>query len=101
MSVIDWMIVLLVVAPAFPALTALILVRHWHRIESPSLHERTLLAVRDWAVASIAAALALSRLGFVFDLPPGSAIPMLAVALLLVSLPSAYWLWLYFRGSFR
>ena len=100
MSVIDWMVILLVVVPAFPALTALILLRHWHRLDSPSLHERTLLAIRDWAVASIAAALAMSRLGFI-HLPNGSALPMLAIAMLLVSLPSAYWLSLYWRGRFR
>ena len=94
------MVVLLVVVPAFPALTALILLRHWHQLESPSLHERTLLAIRDWAVASIAAALALSRLGFI-ELPNGIGLPLLAIAMLLVSVPSAYWLWLYFRGQFR
>ena len=100
MSLVDWMVVLLLVAPAFPSLTALILLRHWHRFESPSLHERTLLAIRDWAVASIASALAMARLGFI-SLPHGTALPLLAAAMLLVSLPSAYWLWLYFRGRFR
>lgn len=100
MTVVDWMVLLLVVVPAFPALTAFILMRHWNRLESPSLHERTLLAIRDWAVASIAATLALARLGLM-SLPTGSALPLLAIAMLLVSLPSAYWLWLYFRGGFR
>ena len=38
MSLVDWMVVLLLVAPAFPSLTALILLRDWHRFESPSLH---------------------------------------------------------------
>lgn len=100
MSVVDWMVVLLVVVPAFPALTALILLRHWHRLDSPSLHERSLLAIRDWAVASIAATLALARLGII-GLPNDTALPLLATAMLLVSLPSAYWLHLYFRGRFR
>jgi hypothetical protein len=100
MTLVDWIVVLLVVVPAFPALTALILLRHWNRLDSPSLHERTLLAIRDWAVASIAASLALARLGFI-HLPNGTALPMLAIAMLLVSLPSAYWLFLYFRGRFR
>ena len=100
MTVIDWLVVMLIVAPAFPTLTAVILLRHWNTTESPSLHERTLLAIRDSLVAGIAAALAMSRLGFI-DLPNGSALPMLAIAMLLVSLPSAYWLWLYWRGRFR
>lgn len=100
MSVVDWMVALLIVVPAFPALTALILLRHWNRLDSPSLHERTLLALRDWGVASIAAALALSRLGFI-HLPQELSLPLLAIAMLLVSLPSAYWLWLYYRGRFR
>lgn len=100
MSVIDWMVLMLIVAPAFPALTALILLGHWNRLESPSLHERTVLAIRDWGVASIAAALAFDRLGFDI-VPDGWSLPLLAVAMLLVSLPSAYWLWLYYRGRFR
>jgi hypothetical protein len=99
-TVIDWLVVLLIVVPAFPALTALILLRHWNQLHSPSLHERTLLAIRDWAVGSIAAALALSRLGFI-TLPREWSLPLLAIAMLLVSLPSAYWLALYYRGKFR
>lgn len=100
MTLVDWLVVLLVVVPAFPGLAAIILVRHWHGTDSPSLHERTLLAVRDWAVASIAAILALARMGFL-SLPDGVPILMLAIAMLLVSLPSLYWLSLYWRGKFR
>lgn len=99
MTIVDWATVLLIVAPTFPALASIILVRHWS-VASTSLHERALLAVRDWVVASIAALLALTRLGFV-TLPNGSAVGLLIVAMLLVSLPSAYWLYLYWRGSFR
>lgn len=99
MTLVDVETVLLIVTPAFPALAALLLLRHW-RTDSPSLHERTILAVRDWLVASIAALLALSRLGLI-ELPRGVTLPLLATAMLLVSLPSAYWLWLYFRGRFR
>lgn len=100
MTVVDWMVVMLIVAPAFPTLTAMILLRHWNQTESPSLHERTLLAVRDSGVATIAAVLALSRLGII-DLPREWPLPLLVIAMLLVSLPSSYWLWLYYRGHFR
>ena len=100
MTAVDWMVVLMIVAPVFPALTAFILVRHWHRMDSPSLHERTILAIRDWGVASIAAYLSLGRL-HMLPVPSGVALPLLAIAMLLVSLPSAYWLSLYFRNRFR
>lgn len=101
MTVTDWLVVLLIVAPLFPALLVSVLVyrRVW-TFRSPSLRERALLGLRDWVVASIAALLALTRLGFL-SLPPHAALPLLAIAMLLVSLPSAYWLLLYFRGGFR
>jgi hypothetical protein len=100
--VVELMIVLLVVVPAFPALLLAILIhrRVW-RSDSPSLRERTLLAFRDWLVASIAATLALRSLGMIELVPRSATLPLLAIAMLLVSLPSAYWLWLYFRGAFR
>ena len=99
MTAVDWMVILLIIVPAFPVLATLILVGHW-RVNSMSLHERTVIAVRDAVVASAAAALALWRLD-VIELPEGSGLPTLATMMLLVSLPSAYWLLLYFRGSFR
>jgi hypothetical protein len=73
--------------------------RAW-RMRSPSLNERMVLGARDFLVASIAARLALSRLGY-WAIEGESALLLLATALLLVSLPSIYWLWLYFRGRFR
>jgi hypothetical protein len=99
--VIELMVLLLVVVPAFPAvLLAILIHRHAWSSSSPSLRERTLLAVRDWLVASIAATLALNRL-LGWSLPLPLVLMLLAVAMLLVSLPSAWWLWLYFRGAFR
>lgn len=101
MTLIDWLVALLIVAPLFPALLVGVLVyrRVW-TFRSPSLRERALLGFRDWLVASIAALLALQHLGLV-SLPHGIALPLLAIAMLLVSIPSAYWLLLYFRGGFR
>lgn len=90
---------LLIVVPALPLATALILGQHI-RSESPSLAERALIAVRDCLVASMAALLALNRiLGWGW---PGQVIVLvLGMALILVSVPSAYWLWQYRRGAFR
>lgn len=99
MSFEDAAVGALVVLPVFPLAAAWILSRHY-RENSPSLRERAVLAIRDWVVSSIAAVLALSRLE-VIELPPGSPIPMLIVAMMLVSLPSVWWLFLYFRGAFR
>jgi hypothetical protein len=95
------MVLLLVVVPALPALLVIILVHHhaW-RSGSPSLRERALLAFRDWIVASMAATMALNRL-FGWGLPNETIILLLTLALLLVSLPSAFWLWMYWRGAFR
>ena len=99
MTAVDWMVILLIVVPAFPVLASLILIGHW-RVNSMSLHERTVIALRDALVASAAAGLALARLD-VIELPEGSGLPVLATMMLLISLPSAYWLFLYWRGSFR
>lgn len=99
MSVEDVAVWALVVLPVFPLAAAGLLGRHY-RENSTSLRERAVLAVRDWIVSSIAAVLALSRLEII-ELPTGSAVPMLIVAMLLVSLPSVWWLFLYFRGAFR
>lgn len=100
MTILDVETFLLIVMPAFPILTTIILIRYARRAESPSLRERTLLAVRDSLVAISAAVLAMQRLGII-ELPEGVPVLMLATLMLLVSLPSAYWLWLYFRGGFR
>lgn len=96
LDVLTW---LLLLVPIFPLLALVILAGHWS-VPSPSLHERTLLAGRDWVVASIAGVLALARLGWI-TLPPGTPLLLIAVAMLLVSIPSAYWLLLYWRGAFR
>lgn len=101
MTLVDVEILLLIVVPALPALASLILVwKGGWRDTSPSLRERTLLALRDWLVASAVASIALSRL-LSWGWPTDVTLVVLATALLLVSLPSAYWLWLYFTGRFR
>lgn len=95
-DVLAWM---LVFAPIVPAVTAWMLLRHI-RSESPSLAERALVAVRDWLVSSLCAVVALNRLRE-WGLPSGLMIGMLAGAMLLVSLPSAWWVYQYQRGRFR
>lgn len=88
----------LLLAPLLPLLAVLVLARHL--AAGPlSLRERAGLALRDLMVSSFIAFLAANRL---FELGfQGDTLALLfAVALLLVSLPSGIWLWLYFRGSF-
>lgn len=97
----DVLIVLLMIVPIFPVATAGILL--WHRSwrhGSPSLSERTMLALRDSTVGVVVALLAANRV-FMWNFPREAVLMATAVVLLLVSLPSAYWLWLFMRGSFR
>lgn len=101
MTIVDVEIALLVVVPALPALASLILLaKGGLRDQSPSLRERTLLALRDWLVASDVALIALARL-LDWSVPRELLLLMLASGLLLISLPSAWWLFLYYRGAFR
>lgn len=95
-DVIAWA---LVIVPAIPALAAWILVRHL-RSDSPSLAERALVAIRDWLVASLVAIVALNRI-FEWHLPSLVVVLLLGGGMLLVSLPSAWWLYMYQRGAFR
>lgn len=98
---IDVIVVLLVAAPILPlSVLGVLLWRRAWRTASPSLRERTLLALRDAIVATIACLLALNRLD-VINLPREAIVPMLGIAMLLVSLPSAWWLHLYSRQAFR
>jgi hypothetical protein len=96
---VDWLAVVLIAAPILPLTAAFLLLRHWPE-RSTALHERAILAIRDWVVASLAAILAMARLDF-FTLPNGTALVLIAVAMLLVSIPSAYWVFLYATGRFR
>ena len=98
---LDALIVALIVVPIFPLATVAVLVwcAGW-RPNSPSLAERTLLAFRDATVAIVVAALAANRV-FGWDWPREIVLLLTASILLLVSLPSAYWLHLYWRGEFR
>ena len=100
-ALIDILIVALIVVPIFPLSTVAVLA--WHtpwRAGSPSLSERTLLAVRDASVAVVVAALAANRV-FGWEWDRAVVLLLTTTILLLVSLPSAYWLLLYSRGGFR
>lgn len=99
MTVLDVEVLLLLVVPLLPIAAAYFLVRGW-ALNSPSLHERALIAVRDAVIASAVAVLAAVRLGWI-SLPDGVPLLVLTTALLLVSLPSAWWLYLFWRGRFR
>lgn len=99
MTAIDVVLWMLVFTPALPFLATLILMRHW-RIQSMSLRERAVIAVRDWVSASIIAILAL-RLQLDWQWPQGLSTVLLLCVVVLYSIPSAYWLYLYWRGAFR
>lgn len=91
--------VILLLAPLLPFVAFLVLVQHL--ASGPlSLRERAGLALRDLLVSSFIAFLAANRL---FSLGySGDLLGLLfAVALLLVSLPSGVWLWLFYTGRFR
>lgn len=90
---------LLIILPAIPFATVWVLVRHV-RSDSPSLAERSLVAVRDWLVSSMAGMLALNRI-FGWGWSVQLVVLILGTAMVLVSLPSAWWLWQYHRGAFR
>lgn len=99
MTAVDIEVVILAVVWVLPLIASVVLVRHWSS-QSVSLHERTILALRDLLVATLAGAIAVNRildLGWDGQL----VIALLGIALILVSLPSGYWLLLYFRGAFR
>lgn len=88
----------LVIVPILPALASIALVRHWKE-DSVTLHERTIIAFRDWGVGSIAALLSLETL-FDWNWPTLLWVMTLYIGLLLMSIPSAYWLYLYLTGHF-
>jgi hypothetical protein len=87
----------LLIVPLLPLGALYVLRHHWH---TPSLLLRLRLwtTVRDAALGLFIALLAANRL-FGWGLSgPGLAIPF-AIGMLLVSLPSGWWLVLYWRGS--
>ena len=97
----DILVVALIVVPIFPVATVAVLIwRAGWRPDSPSLAERTLLAFRDATVAVVVAGLAANRV-FGWDWDRAVVLLLTASILLLISLPSAYWLHLYARGEFR
>lgn len=64
-----------------------------------TLRERAIAALLCAIVASIAAGLAWSRFGVVV-VPNSVAIILLALGLVIASVPSLYWLWLLLTGRF-
>jgi hypothetical protein len=92
---------LLVVAPCFDWIVAVILM--FFAIRHPSiltLRERAITAVMLALVASVAAVLAFVRFG-VLTMPNGLALSLLAAALVIVSIPAMVWLFLLITGRFR
>ena len=101
MTLVEILAWLLIIVPAFPLAATVIFVGHrFWRVSSPSLRERAAIAIRDALVASMAAAIALNIV-FGWDWPAIVRLILLAGGMVLVSLPSAWWLFLYARGAFR
>ena len=85
---LDWFVagLLVYVAKMHPSLLA--------------LRERAVASVICAIVATIAGVLGWARLGVV-NIPSGSGLVLIAVGLVLVSLPSLYWLFLLATGRWR
>ncbi len=92
---------MLIVLPVFDWLVAGILT--YLSSKNPdilTLNERAVAAVMLAFVASIAAVLAFVRFG-VLELPNGTALLLIAIALVVVSVPAMVWLFLLVTGRFR
>ena len=89
----------LLIVPLLPLVAVVILARYW-RSGSTSLTERTVLAGRDLLVSSFVAALAADDL-FDWNWQAQWLGLMFGLMLLLIALPSAVWLGLYWRGAFQ
>lgn len=97
----DVLIAALIVLPAFDWMAAFILLHVAHRYPHViTLRERTVAAFMLAVVASIAGMLALVRFG-VFEVTNMTMLTLLAVALILASLPNLFWIALLVTGRFR
>lgn len=101
MSVIDGIAVLLLIAPVVDWTAAVILAVAATRYPAiVTLRERAVVAVVLALAASSAAVLAANRL-HLLTIHGDAAIGLLAVALVLLSLPAVYWLGLLLTGRLR
>ena len=97
----DLLVVLLVVLPPIDWVVALILTNVSHRHPNIlTLRERAIAAIVCAIVASIAGALAWARLGL-WAITGEDALTLIAVSLVLVSVPNVYWLALLLARRFR
>jgi hypothetical protein len=97
-DVLVWIIVLL---PPLDWLAALILSYLWrNHPDVLVLQERMIAALIAAVAASVAGLMGWAFFGFI-DLPPGAALYILALILILISVPSLYWLLLLVLGRFR
>jgi len=99
--VTDILIACLIVLPAFDWLAAFILLHVSHRYPDVlTLRERAVAAFMLATVGSIAGILALVRFG-VFEVTNTAMLTLLAIALVLASLPNLFWVLLLVTGRFR
>jgi hypothetical protein len=98
-----WLIIsvalLLLVAPLLPLVVAVLFAPDFWSRNIP-LRERAGLAFRDFGLALFVAFLAASYL-FHWDVNPVLVFSLTVVAYLSISVPSAVWLWLFFKGHYR
>jgi hypothetical protein len=97
----DLLIIALVLLPPFDWAVALIL--GWLTVRYPDILTLKERAITAWIIAivsTVAALLAWARLGNV-TIANDAAILLLAIALILVSVPSVFWLMLLLTGRFR
>jgi hypothetical protein len=100
--VVGSVLFVLFVAPIFPLTATLVFIDQGGLVrQAPlSLRERTWLSIRDWLVASMVAVLAGNRI-FNWNLPHGPLVAAFFVSMVLVSAPSAIWLYLFLTGKFK
>lgn len=99
--IVDALAVLLIVLIPFNWFVAIVLMYTSHQYpQILSLKERSYAAVICAIVATIAGALAWARLG-VLDISGSAALAMIALGLILVSVPQLYWLWLLVTGRWK
>lgn len=97
-DILAWM---LVVLPVFDWIVAgILVVMSMRNPEILTMGERAFAAVMLALVATLAAVLAFVRFG-VLALPNGTALLLIAMALVAVSIPAMVWLFLLVTGRFR
>lgn len=97
--ILDAIAFVLIAFAAVNVISTSVLIRAALRHHWPALEERATVAAVLAVAAVGGAALGLARLRLL-DLPPGVSLALMAVGLVLISVPSIVWLFAYWTGQF-